>query len=79
MTTITHPHLAATTGRPLGFADVLARRSSGPPSRVRPILDPVRADAAAVRRLADSQRRSSPGFAADLYAAADRHEVIHEG
>jgi len=32
------------------------------------------ADAAAVRALADSVRKSDPGFASDLYAAADRHE-----
>lgn len=31
-------------------------------------------DAAAVRALADSFRKSDPGFASDLYAAADRHE-----
>ena len=31
-------------------------------------------DAAAVRALADSYRRSDPGFASDLYAAAERHE-----
>jgi hypothetical protein len=29
---------------------------------------------AAVRALADSYRRTDPGFASDLYAAADRHE-----
>jgi hypothetical protein len=29
---------------------------------------------ASVRALADSYRRSDPGFASDLYAAADRHE-----
>jgi hypothetical protein len=29
---------------------------------------------AAVRALADHYRRSDPGFASDLYAAADRHE-----
>jgi hypothetical protein len=29
---------------------------------------------AAVRSLADSYRRCDPGFASDLYAAADRHE-----
>lgn len=32
------------------------------------------AEAAAVRRLADSWRDQDPRFAADLYAAADRHE-----
>ena len=31
-------------------------------------------DSAAVRALADSFRKSDPGFASDLYAAADRHE-----
>jgi hypothetical protein len=31
-------------------------------------------DAAAVRALADTYRQSDPGFASDLYAAADRHE-----
>jgi hypothetical protein len=29
---------------------------------------------ASVRALADSYRRTDPGFASDLYAAADRHE-----
>jgi hypothetical protein len=31
-------------------------------------------EAASVRTLADSYRRSNPSFASDLYAAADRHE-----
>ncbi len=39
--------------------------------------DPV-AEAASVRALADSYRRSDPGFASDLYAAADRHENAAE-
>jgi hypothetical protein len=33
---------------------------------------------ASVRALADSYRRSDPGFASDLYAAADRHERAFE-
>jgi hypothetical protein len=33
---------------------------------------------ASVRALADSYRRSDPGFACDLYAAADRHERAFE-
>jgi hypothetical protein len=33
---------------------------------------------AAVRALADSYRESDPGFASDLYAAADRHERAFE-
>jgi hypothetical protein len=35
-------------------------------------------DAAAVRALAHSHRKSDPGFASDLYAAADRYEREHE-
>ncbi len=31
-------------------------------------------EAASVRTLADSYRKSDPSFASDLYAAADRHE-----
>jgi hypothetical protein len=31
-------------------------------------------EAASVRALADTYRKSDPGFASDLYAAADRHE-----
>jgi hypothetical protein len=34
-------------------------------------------EAADVRALADRYRMSDPGFASDLYAAADRHERIH--
>jgi hypothetical protein len=33
---------------------------------------------ASVRELADSYRSSDPGFASDLYAAADRHERAFE-
>jgi hypothetical protein len=32
-------------------------------------------EAAKVRELADTYRRSDPGFASDLYAAANRHEA----
>ncbi len=38
--------------------------------------DPVH-EAGEVRRMADSIRASDPRFAADLYAAADRHERIY--
>jgi hypothetical protein len=31
-------------------------------------------EAAELRALADTYRRSDPGFASDLFAAADRHE-----
>lgn len=48
--------------------DALRARRSAPPQP-----DPVR-EAAAVRALADRYRESDPGFASDLYAAADRYE-----
>ena len=38
--------------------------------------DPIR-EAGEVRRMADAIRFSDPRFAADLYAAADRHERIY--
>ena len=77
MTTITHHHSPAATGHSLGIVDLLVRLIRAPFAGP-PILDPVRSDAAAVRRLADRQRQWSPSFAADLYAAADRHEVLNE-
>jgi hypothetical protein len=47
----------------------------------RPVRAPEVSSAAEeannVRRLADSHLTSDPRFAADLYAAADRHEAIH--
>jgi hypothetical protein len=33
-------------------------------------------EAAEVRAFAESVRRTDPGFAADLFAAADRHEML---
>jgi hypothetical protein len=47
----------------------------------RPLPSPEQAvlrDVAEVRALADSYRNSDPGFASDLYAAADRHELALE-
>lgn len=46
-------------------------RSAGPRPR-SPLQDVL-----AVRELAWSYRDSDPGFAADLAAAADRHETLH--
>jgi hypothetical protein len=37
------------------------------------------AEAAAVRALAREFVASDPGFAADLFAAADRHEALQDG
>lgn len=43
-----------------------------------PEISPI-AQAAAVRALAHEFVQSDPGFAADLFAAADRHEMLHDG
>lgn len=45
----------------------LMRHPAGPRSRAQ--------QAEAVRRYADTLRTADPGMAADLYAAADRHEI----
>ncbi|WP_418317760.1 hypothetical protein [Piscinibacter sakaiensis] len=76
MTTITY-NRRDRTGRPLGFVDVINKiietavarlgvRSGEPDIAAR--------EAAAVRRMARFYQRQAPGFAADLYAAADRHD-----
>ena len=54
----------------------LLRRITGLEPEQPPVRDPVR-EAAEVREMADSIRGSDPRFAADLYAAADRHERLH--
>jgi hypothetical protein len=51
----------------------VVRAGRGASSRA---TDPVQ-DAQQVRELAWSYRQSDPGFAADLAAAADRHEQLH--
>lgn len=40
-------------------------------------MSPI-AQAAAVRTMAHEFLQSDPGFAADLFAAADRHEFLHD-
>jgi hypothetical protein len=56
----------------------LLRRLSGHSPATLQARDPVR-EAAAVRQMADSIRASDSRFAADLYAAADRHEQLYAG
>lgn len=91
MTTFTYGRRIGKTGRPLGVLDIVAKlvettftaikSGLGKPSarNIQRELDArtraATAQAAAVRKLADRQRKMSPGFAADLYAAADRHEI----
>jgi hypothetical protein len=53
----------------LGTAFNGLRQTTAPPTE-----DPRLRAAAAVRELAFSYRQSDPGFASDLYAAADRYE-----
>ncbi len=43
-------------------------------AKAEPAARTAAQELAAVRALADSYRQSDPGFASDLYAAADRHE-----
>ncbi len=53
------------------WAGQLGKRPAKPASRL------AAAEANEVRQLALEVRRSDPRFAADLFAAADRHERLH--
>ena len=91
MTTATYHRRVGKTGRPLGLFDVLskivetagqglhlwavARRESQLVRERDAARDAAIRDAAAVRQMADRYRVCNPGFAADLYAAADHHEL----
>jgi hypothetical protein len=55
----------------------LLLRLFGQPARAK-ATSPL-AEAAAVRALAREFMTSDPGFAADLFAAADRHEGLYDG
>ncbi|MEO8278830.1 MAG: hypothetical protein ABI564_03995 [Ideonella sp.] len=88
MTTATFQRRLHKTGRPLGWLDVFGKIAEDASSSLRSGIASLfgtrpldreaelALEAASVRRFADSQRDSSPAFAADLYAAADRHERI---
>ncbi len=66
--------LNALTRSPIGSPSLLARLFQAIGSR--PVAARSRAEEAAeVRALATRVRCSDPGFANDLYAAADRHEL----
>jgi hypothetical protein len=72
-TVLNLPLRRAGTPRGTRIANAAARlwlrlAPEAPPTRVR--------EAAEVRRLAAQVSHSDPGFAADLYAAADRHERV---
>jgi hypothetical protein len=53
----------------------LSRWLAGNPLRVRSAVVEAAVDAARVRALARRHASTDPGFAADLMAAADRHEA----
>jgi hypothetical protein len=80
--TITRPAPVAAPRGALWAASAAAALLRGFASRRTPVdtlareaLDERQAEAAKVRRLADEWRTVDPRFAADLYAAADRHEA----
>ena len=50
-----------------------------PPTKARAASESAAIEARNVRNLAHACARSDPGFAADLYAAAARHEGQHAG
>jgi len=54
-------------------ARLLARLAIGTPAA--PVSNRAR-EAAEVREMANGVQATDPGFAADLYAAADRHEKL---
>ena len=72
-----HANLAAHSGpSPVGawLKAALKRLMTSAPKKPA-TRDPVR-EAAEVRTLAESVRSHDPRFAADLFAAADRHEAL---
>lgn len=60
----------------IGFLEMCKRTlaSSAQPTKARTPAD-RNAEAVKVRRYADSIRAGDPRYAADLYAAADQHEL----
>lgn len=73
-----HSPNAAASGLWGSFRAVLTRLASPTAAAAGAARDPVR-EAASVRAMADAIRNSDPHFAADLYAAADRHEELYGG
>jgi len=60
---------------PATLGSLLGRDRAGPPASA---ADKAAREAQAVRDLARSYQKTDPGFAADLYAAASRHELTAE-
>lgn len=86
MNTATHPRTIA-TARQTGWADLLAKIVDAARERALALWSPEGApgvtdssatvEANRVRNLAMDYMRHDPRFAADLFAAADRHEELH--
>jgi hypothetical protein len=53
------------------------RALKGMQTRVEPHAMSAAQEAQAVREMAMEVQRTDPRFAADLFAAADRHELLH--
>jgi hypothetical protein len=77
--------IAASTPTPMVWLATLWQRASvhlrmnTPARRSRKAHDDQRHQIAAVRELAYQHLRTDPRFAADLFAAADRHELLAGG
>lgn len=86
MNTATHPRMTATS-RQAGWTDLLAKIVDSARQRALALWSPESAPGATdssaaveanrVRNLAMDYMRHDPRFAADLFAAADRHEELH--
>ena len=67
--------LSAVAGFAQSLFSVPLRAST--PQRALTSAEAASLEAQKVRRLAQSYSKTDPGFAADLYAAAARHEGLH--
>lgn len=86
MNTATHPRTLATAPQ-TGWADSLAKIVDAARQRALALWNPqsppratgssASIEANRVRNLALDYMRHDPRFAADLFAAADRHEELH--
>lgn len=84
-TTFTHdaPHRSAFMRDALnlfrGLLPAALRARPAPAASPGSANETAAAEAQRVRAMAHAYLRTDPGFAADLYAAAARHETLHGG
>ena len=71
-------HLKAKLGSilPLGWREALGASARPGLSATEAAAIEVAAEARRVREMAHAYSKADPGFAADLYAAASRHEAL---